>query len=236
VSKLVVHVPHASTAIPENVWSEFLASRSDVEAEALASADLYTGEMARQAWPHAQIVEAEVSRIVVDVERYDDDSREEMAEVGRGVLYTHDHLQTAIRKSLCQARRDELLDLYYRPHWENLRAHAAGAILIDLHTYPAVPWPIERYAGGPRPEIDIGFTEGLTPASWVYALTQHFRENGYEVGHNTPYVGVIDAGASAAVMIEIRRDIVGQPGTDPKWSRLISALSTMPFGDRNVGF
>ena len=228
MSKLVVHVPHASTAIPADVWSEFLASRSDVEAEALASADLYTGEMARQAWPHARIVEAEVSRIVVDVERYDDDSREEMAEVGRGVLYTHDHLQTAIRKSLCQARRDELLDLYYRPHWENLRAHAAGAILIDLHTYPAVPWPIERHAEGPRPEIDIGFTEGLTPASWTAALSRHFKQHGYEVGHNTPYVGVIDAGASAAVMIEIRRDIVGQPGADPKWQRLIAALSTMP--------
>jgi predicted N-formylglutamate amidohydrolase len=93
-----------------------------------------------------------------------------------------------------------------------------------------VPWPIERNAHGARPEIDIGFTEGLTPPAWVDLLTQHFRKNGYEVGHNTPYMGVIDAGASAAVMIEIRRDIVGQPGTDAKWSRLISALSKMPIG------
>ena len=102
---------------------------------------------------------------------------------------------------------------------------------VDLHTYPASPWPIERHAGGARPEIDIGFTEGLTPPLWVDALTQHFRESGYEVGHNTPYVGVVDAGASAAVMIEIRRDIVGQPnGTDPKWKRLIDALRSMPVG------
>jgi N-formylglutamate amidohydrolase len=76
--KIVIHVPHASTAIPEDVWAEFTAARQDVEAEAFASADLYTGEMARQAWPNAQIIEAEVSRIVVDVERYDDDSSEEM--------------------------------------------------------------------------------------------------------------------------------------------------------------
>lgn len=229
MSKIVVHVPHASTAIPEDVWSEFLASRSDVAAEALASADLYTGEMARQGWPNAQIVEAEVSRIVVDVERYDDDSREEMAEVGRGVLYTHDHNQTEIRKNPCQTRRNELLDRYYRPHWQRLRAQAAGAILIDLHTYPAEPWPIERHAQGPRPEIDIGSTEGLTPASWADALSRHFKQHGYEVGHNTPYAGVIDAGAKAAVMLEIRRDIVGQPGADPKWRRLIQALATMPM-------
>ena len=73
-------------------------------------------------------------------------------------------------------------------------------------------------------------SEGLTPPAWVEALTEHFRQHGYEVGHNTPYVGVIDAGAKAAVMIEIRRDVVGAPSGDPKWQRLIAALSTMPIG------
>ena len=229
ISKLVVHVPHASTVIPDDAWTEFLVSRQEVEAEALASADLYTDEMARQAWPHARIVEAEVSRIVVDVERYDDDSREEMSEVGRGVIYTCDHLMRPIRRPMIGSRREELLERYYRQHWNRLRFEAADSVLVDLHTYPAAPWPIERRAHGARPEIDIGFSQGLTPPLWVDALTQHFRKNGYEVGHNTPYVGVIDAGASAAAMIEIRRDIVGQPGADPKWLRLISALSTMPI-------
>jgi hypothetical protein len=42
------------------------------------------------------------------------------------------------------------------------------------------------------------------------------------------YVGVIDAGAKAAVMIEIRRDIVGHPSSSSKWKRLIAALCTMP--------
>ena len=227
VSKLVVHVPHASTVIPDDAWTEFLVSRQEVEAEALASADLYTDEMARLAWPNARILEAKVSRIVVDVERYDDDSREEMSEVGRGVMYTCDHLMRPIRRPLIGSRREELLERYYRQHWNRLRLEAADSVLVDLHTYPASPWPIERHAGGARPEIDIGFTEGLTPPLWVNALTLHFRESGYDVGHNTPYAGVVDAGASAAVMIEIRRDIVGQPGADPKWLRLISALSTM---------
>jgi len=229
MTKLVIHVPHASTAIPEDVRAEFIVSRQDVEAEALASADLYTGEMARQAWPHAEIIETEVSRIIVDVERYDDDSSEEMAEVGRGVFYTCDHLMRPIRKTLSVPRREDLLTRYHRPHWKRLRAQAANAILVDLHTYPAEPWPIERHAHGPRPEIDLGFSEGLTPLSWVDTLTEHFQRNGYKVGHNTPYVGVIDAGAKAAVMIEIRRDIVGLPDVDPKWQRLIAALSTMPI-------
>ena len=229
VSKLVVHVPHASTVIPDDAWTEFLVSRQEVEAEALASADLYTDEMARLAWPNARTLEAKVSRIVVDVERYDDDSREEMSEVGRGVMYTCDHLMRPLRPPMIGARREELLERYYRQHWTLLRSEAADAVLVDLHTYPAAPWPIERHAHGARPEIDIGFSQGLTPPTWVDALTQHFRKKGYEVGHNTPYVGVIDAGASAAVMIEIRRDVVGQPnGADPKWKRLIHALRSMP--------
>ena len=91
------------------------------------------------AWPNAQIIEAEVSRIIVDVERYDDDSSAEMAEVGRGVFYTCDHLMRPIRQSLSGARREKLLARYYRPHWKRLRVQAANAILVDLHTYPAKP-------------------------------------------------------------------------------------------------
>lgn len=227
--KLVIHVPHASTVIPEDLWTEFLVSRQEVEAEALTSADLYTDEMARQAWPNARIVAAEISRIVVDVERYEDDNREEMAEVGRGVMYTCDHQMRPLRRPVIGSRREELLGLYYWQHWRRLRSEAAGSVLVDLHTYPAKPWVIERYVQGPRPEIDIGFTEGLTPPSCVDAISQHLRRQGYDVGHNTPYAGVVDAGAKAAVMIEIRRDIVGKPGTGSKWLRLISALSSMPI-------
>jgi N-formylglutamate amidohydrolase len=232
MAKLLIHVPHAATDIPNDVWPEFVAPRDEVEQEALASADLHTDRMAREAWPWAEIVEAQVSRIVVDVERYDDDSKEEMAKVGRGVLYTCDHQARQIRHDVPSSRREELLDRFYRPHWQRLRSLATGAILVDLHTYPAEPWPIEHHAyGAPRPEIDIGFSEGLTPPGWVEALTDHFQGLGYEVGLNTPYIGVIDAGAKAAVMIEIRRDVVGLPGPAPQWLRLVAALNSMPLGE-----
>jgi N-formylglutamate deformylase len=225
--KLIIHVPHASTHIPPDVWADFSMHRDAVEREAEASADLYTDIMAKQAWPTATIVEAKVSRIVVDVERYDDDEKEEMSQVGRGVLYTVDRQMRNMRRPVSPERREDLLARYYRPHWEQLRSLSAGAVLIDLHTYPAEPWAIERSAENARPEIDVGFSEGLTPPNWVEELTKHFRRQGYEVGHNTPYAGVIDAGATAAVMLEIRRDMVGTPGQAQEWRRLIDALCSM---------
>ena len=229
-TNICIHVPHASTAIPDELRNDFLVKQDELDAEARISADLYTDLLAKEAWQNAHIVDAKVSRIVVDVERYPDDAQEETTKVGRGVIYECDHKGQTIRNVITNDKRAKLLNDFYYPHWEWLRAAAKDKILIDLHTYPLKPWVVELPSSGARPEIDIGFSAGLTPMRWVNNLTAHFKNMGYTVGHNTPYVGVIDAGANASVMIEIRRDIVGVPGADPVWQRLVNALSKMPMG------
>ncbi|MDA9976182.1 N-formylglutamate amidohydrolase [Alphaproteobacteria bacterium] len=226
---LVIHAPHASTHIPDDLWDQFIIGREEMKQEALASADLYTDLLAQEAWPLAGIVCAEISRIVVDIERYSDDAMEEMAKVGRGVIYTHGHSGKQLRRSLTKSERADLLNKYYTPHWHRLKVIAASKILIDLHTYPVEPWLIERNLTTNRPEICIGFSQELTPASWVSKLTHHFRSAGYSVDHNTPYSGVIDAGTQAAVMLEIRRDMVGDPGTSSTWLRLVDVLRSLPM-------
>ena len=235
MNDLVIHVPHASKVIPDDVLAEFTVPVAQLREEAAQSADLLTDLIAHTAWPQAAIVEAAVSRLVVDVERYESDADEEMATVGRRVLYTHDRHGRRIRATLHNERRQELLVRYYRPHWARLRALAVGKILIDLHSYPKEPWPIEHDTSSPRPEIDLGWSPQLTPAGWLEALTGHFRSAGYQVGHNTPYAGVIDAGAQAAVMIEIRRDIIAAPGSSA-WLRLTAALASMPLPDPKTAF
>ena len=225
---LVIHVPHASLWIPDALRDQFTISADALASEARLSADLHTDLLARAAWPQARIVSAEVSRVVVDVERYEDDAQEVMAGVGRGVVYRCDRLGWPMRRPLDRAEREALLDRFYRPHWRHLREAARDAVLIDLHSYPRDRWPIEPPSDGSRPEIDLGFEPGLSPDAWVAELTAHFEARGYRVGHNTPYAGVIDAGARAAVMVEIRRDVVGTPG-DGQWTRLVSALAAMPM-------
>ncbi len=226
---LVVHVPHASTHIPEDVIAQFQLSGRALEDEARTSADLHTDLLAQVIWPTATIVAAPVSRIVVDVERYADDEHEVMAQRGRGMVYSHSHDGTRMRCGLSDDERHRLKDTWYNPHWDRLRRAAAGAMLIDLHSYPVDPWSVELNQDGERPEIDLGTDPALTPASWIMALQDHIQAHGYTVGLNTPYAGVIDAGAAAAIMIEIRRDIVGDPSGCEKWLRLGACLSSMPF-------
>ena len=88
---LVIHVPHASTFIPSEVRDQFLLEDAALVGEAMESADLWTDALAREAWPDAEHVVADIARIVVDVERYADDDQEPMARVGRGMIYSHTH-------------------------------------------------------------------------------------------------------------------------------------------------
>ena len=77
--------PTCVNCIPDELRSDFLVKQDELDAEARISADLYSDLLAKEAWQNAHIVDAKVSRIVVDVERYPDDAKEEMSKVGRGV-------------------------------------------------------------------------------------------------------------------------------------------------------
>ena len=112
---LLVHVPHASTHIPENLRNDFIIGNDFIDKESKISADLYTDQLARQAWPFATIIEAKISRIVLDVERYEDDSEET-----RRSLAVELSIPTAMMEKNCgkvsQKKRQALIEQYYAPH------------------------------------------------------------------------------------------------------------------------
>ena len=57
----------------------------------------------------AQIVHSKISRLVVDVERFADDTQESMSKVGMGVIYTRTHNGGELRSSLNRTQRNDLL-------------------------------------------------------------------------------------------------------------------------------
>ena len=225
----IIHVPHASTVIPTEVRNQFLLGDVDLNYEAIESADLYTDRLAKEAWPMAEIICAEVSRLVVDVERFPVDDDEIMAKHGRGMIYMSTHLGAPLRRQLFENEKSYLRERWYDVHWDRLRSTSQGGVLIDLHSYPRSPWKVEANPGSHRPEIDIGTDSSLTPSVWISHLKAHFEAIGFTVGQDTPYAGVIDAGSKYAVMLEIRRDILGSPDDEKKWRRMVEALSNMPI-------
>ena len=89
-----------------------------------------------------------VSRLVVDPERFSDDSQESISQVGMGVTYTRGSLRQPLREQPSQAKRQELLERYYIPHHQKLSEAVEDSLLtnnhcliIDGQSFPALPLP-----------------------------------------------------------------------------------------------
>ena len=217
----IVHVPHNSTVIPATVRDQFVLSDLELAHELLKMTDHHTLELFASALPTDQVVEAMVSRLVVDVERFEDDAMELMTACGMGVIYTKRHDGQPMRRNVSRDERELLLEGWYRPHHLALTRAVdeaitkyGKAIVIDAHSFPLVPLPYELDPTASRPEICIGTDEFHTPKVLMDAVTDSFIAAGFRVGINSPFAGAIVPARHyrqeprvSAVMIEVRRDL-----------------------------
>jgi N-formylglutamate amidohydrolase len=232
---ILIHVPHASTYIPPDLRDGFLLTDDELAAELLRMTDRYTDEIARAmavsrrqaaGVPQAgavEVVEAPVSRLVCDVERFRDDGAEPMSAVGMGAIYTRTSAGAPLRRTAAAAgpAREEVLARYYGPHHARLDALAAGALeredgclLIDLHSFPSRALPYEKDHSLARPEICIGTDAVHTPEPLAAAAERFFADAGLETIRNQPFSGSLVPGRFyradvrvTSVMIEVRRDL-----------------------------
>jgi N-formylglutamate deformylase len=214
-SPVILHVPHASRRIPSVVRRGLLLSDGDLETELDHMTDAYTDRIASQAAASAGlrpwIAENELSRLVVDPERFLDE-REEMRAVGMGAVYT--------RTSHGEPLRDDdpaLVETYFHPYAQAMadlvadRLDATGrAVIVDVHSYPADALPYELHGDGPRPAVCLGTDAFHTPPDLVAAALESFAACAPEL--NTPfsgcYIPTAFYGTSAqviGVMVEIKR-------------------------------
>lgn len=139
-----------------------------------------------------------VSRLVVDPERFLEDSEEPMASVGMGVVYTRASGGEALRLPPTAEGKGLLLDTYYRPHNERL-SHAVDealkingkAVILDCHSFPSKPLPYENDQNPYLPDICIGTDEYHTPRRLLAALEGKCRSEGLTYALNRPFSGSI---------------------------------------------
>lgn len=239
---MILHIPHASRKIPRPFRPRYLLNDAALELELLRSTDAYTDELFDV--PGAQRVVFPVSRLLVDPERFLDDAREPMAKRGRGVVYTHTTEGKPLRINPTPTERQLLLDTWYRPHHRLLAdlvdeelVRDGWALVVDCHSFPLKPWPLELKRNPPRPEFCIGTDPFHTPPALASHAVEYLRILGFSVEVNHPYAGSIvplrhyrnDSGV-ASIMIEVRRDLYMDEATGarldsfPAIRRMLSQL------------
>ena len=212
---ILLHIPHASTVLPSEV--EFLLGHEALAYEMDAMTDHHTDRLFDL--PGARRCVFPVSRLVVDPERFIEDS---MESVGMGVVYTHTANGEALR-AISEIDRMRFINTYYHPHHNALTLLVDDCLeqhnqclIIDCHSFPAQPLPYESDMN--RPDICIGTDAYHTSAELKDCLSKAFEASDYIVAIDSPFCGSIvplkhyhlDRRVSS-VMIEVNRSLYSYP-------------------------
>jgi N-formylglutamate deformylase len=147
---VIFHVPHDSMLVPSEVRRQITLTDGELDEELIKMTDHLTLILFASGALEAQVIRAPASRLVVDVERFEDDRHEPMADRGMGAIYSVTSSLKPLRRTLLDGERDALMLAYYRPHHARLEAAVSAAIdlhgrclVIDCHSFPSLALPYE---------------------------------------------------------------------------------------------
>jgi len=195
---LLASIPHSSTLIPQSVRKTLVLNDTALEQELLWMTDWYVDELFSCVAGVGGIAAIyDYSRLVVDPERFEDDSREVMSSKGQGVIYTHTSGGDTLREHVpSEQEREELLGRYYRPYHRALETGTqhlldsfGKCLILDCHSFPSRPLPCELIQGPDRPDICLGTDPSHTPTELVESVEAFFSERGLTTAQNVPFEG-----------------------------------------------
>ncbi|MFO0714871.1 MAG: N-formylglutamate amidohydrolase [Sandaracinus sp.] len=196
---LVVEVPHAGLAVPDDVRTEIHVS----SAALLRDADLFVDRFYASTLTHGgSLLVSHVSRYVVDLNRAEDDVDRDIVpdhprprpQQVRGVIWkTTTTGELVMPSPLTHASFEQRLARYHRPYHAALEAEIerkkrlfGWVLLVCAHSMPSVTRP-----GAPRrADVVPGSRGGTTTSPRVLdTLDASFRARGLTVRHDDPYKG-----------------------------------------------
>ncbi len=209
-TKLIIHVPHTSIEVPNSFKEQLLVDYDYFEKENLFISDYRVDEFIPKGFPN--IVKFDYSRMFCDVEKYLDDSKEEMSKYGMGVLYTKDSNGIEFIK---RNNKNDIISNYYKKHHDNLDNTVEkilniynDAFIIDLHSF-SDEFVSKVLNKTNCPDICIGINDNYDKNILINTIN-YFTKNGYSVMVNYPYSGSIISNKYPyikSMMIEINKRI-----------------------------
>jgi N-formylglutamate deformylase len=255
MSFVILHIPHESRRIPTDVRSTLLPNSKRLQRELLLMTDAWTGKLVEPLAIAAERIVFPVSRLVVDPERFLDDTVEPMARKGMGAVYTRLSSGEPLR-TLTAHQRNALLNRFYRPHHQRLieaveRAlrECGRCLIVDVHSFSSTPLPHEPDQSERNSDICIGFETYHSPFGSKSEIESLGRRHAFRASINAPFAGSIvpakfwlrDARVRS-FMLEVRRDIYMNEqtglmrhdfiGVSGKISGLIAEVATQ-FAEEN---
>ena len=223
-SRVIIHVPHGGLFIPEIEIPTFTLQAAELEAEARLMADIHTDAVAREVYEAAKVKPwvfiNNLSRLVVDPERFVDES-EEMNSVGMGFAYEKTAAQESLRE-VGEALSNHLLATYFEPYSVAFAAltgrvlfYHGYATIIDLHSYAVDALPYELHKEDARPAVCLGVDDFHTHQELIVEARKTFEALG-SVALNAPFKGTYvplefygTDSRVQSIMLEIRKDTYG---------------------------
>ena len=219
VPSAILHIPHSSRSIPPAARAAILLSDEDLSRELVRMTDSFTDELFQVDASLATSVVFPASRLVVDPERFLDDSLESMAKRGMGAVYTRTSHGDILRMEENTPERERLIADYYHPHHRDLTDAVQAALdrwgsclIIDCHSFTSAPLPHELNQSPDRPEICLGTDEFHSPKSLETTAIELFEKAGFRTFLNQPFAGALVPMAVyhrdlrvRAIMVEVNR-------------------------------
>ena len=216
---IILHIPHASKHIPDKYLKYFTLSKKDLEIELLKMTDHFTDELFDVSGDNIQQLKFPISRLLVDVERFEKDELEPMSKVGMGCIYEKTHDGNSLKN--VENIKNELINKFYKTHHENFTKivdtklkQNNKVLIIDCHSFPKYPLPYELNQEMDRPEICIGTDNFHTSEKLRNSFGELFEKSNFTVKYNAPFKGSIvplkfynKDKRVQSVMIEVRRDL-----------------------------
>lgn len=245
---VVLHVPHDSRYIPEEVAADFVATPEEIDAELDKVTDFGTGALAvaardgagRRQW----LVRNEVSRLVADPGRFYN-QRASMEASGRGAVYTRLSDGGVLRPagfdpSAIKARYFFAYDDQVAQVVRARLSEAGAAVIVDVHSYANQPEAYRIHSGKLLPDVCIGTHSVHSPAVLTDTVARVFAAAGFNVERNTPFTGVYvpaDYESNAQVlgiMFEVRDDLLA-PGSESAASVAAALAEVLREAERIAG-
>lgn len=218
-NNFIVHVPHSSIKFTDEFWNYTILDREHINEENIFMSDY----MVDKFLPNGNdfnIIKFDYSRLFCDVERFKDDSVEEMSKVGMGAIYNKDsNGLDFINPSVDY--KNKVIKKYYDIHHKllddvsnNIIQKFGVCYIIDLHSF-SDEFVSKIFGYDNTPDICIGTDEKNLDKKILDLAKSTFKKYGYSVMINYPYSGTIvpnkyiksNSSSMKSIMIEINKRI-----------------------------